>query len=114
MPCDLRFSCPEGDRSCPLSTSGSRCHADPARTEGSVPVAVNAVGAPVLGDRGPARWPGMPGRCARRANSRLLIGLVVDLRVGDVALGQVVRDLGTYRDPARQFSRSRPEAHAGR
>jgi hypothetical protein len=38
MPCDLWFSCPEGDRSCPPRTSGSRCHADPPRTEGSVPV----------------------------------------------------------------------------
>jgi hypothetical protein len=30
------------------------------------------------------------------------------------ALGQVVRDPGMCPGPARQFSRSRPEAHAGR
>jgi hypothetical protein len=33
---------------------------------------------------------------------------------GDVALGQVVRDLDTCPGPARRFSRTHPEAHVGR
>jgi hypothetical protein len=32
MPCDLRFLHTGPDRSCPPSTSGFRCRADPART----------------------------------------------------------------------------------
>ena len=32
MPCDLRFSLRAADRSCPPTTSGLRCRADPART----------------------------------------------------------------------------------
>jgi hypothetical protein len=32
MPHDLRFSCAEGDRSCPPRTGDSRCPTDPART----------------------------------------------------------------------------------
>jgi hypothetical protein len=34
-PVDLRFACAERDRSCPRTTSGFRCCADPGRTEGT-------------------------------------------------------------------------------
>jgi hypothetical protein len=37
MPCDLGFSYPEGDRSCPPRTSGSCCGADRARTSATTP-----------------------------------------------------------------------------
>jgi hypothetical protein len=36
MPYDLRFLRARRDRSCPLDTSGSRCRADPARTDTAV------------------------------------------------------------------------------
>ena len=58
---------------------------------------------------------GRPQRCRGRWLGTLAHDAERDVPCdGDVALGQVVRAPGTYPDPARQFSGSRPGAHAGR
>src|SRR5512132_103418 len=96
---DLRFSFADGDRSCPPTTRGSRCRADPARTRLHPSAALR---------RSLTDWPSI--RSARRPRSGRLADLpLVAEGINDPADAPAV--LVTYRGLLGRAGRNSPLQH---